>query len=124
MSPTEKLRAMLDERGVGYDWTDRLREVPSYQSVIWWFNTADRAEFREYHDGSTQLLICSSKTHLTPAQAIAATLGAGTCYIEHYDTDILDGERYYRCSACHTLSIRFHHLYCPNCGRRIVKEEA
>lgn len=75
MSPTEKLMAMLDECGVEYDWTDRLSEIPSYQSVSWWFNTADRAEFKEYHDGSTQLVIHSIKTYTTPAQAIAATLG-------------------------------------------------
>jgi rRNA maturation endonuclease Nob1 len=57
---------------------------------------------------------------LTPEQAITDTLGLGTCCIEHYDTDILLNEDYYRCTACH--SEIFHNLgyrFCPYCGQQI-----
>lgn len=132
MMPTETLRAMLDERGVEHNWTDRLSEVPSYQSVSWWFNTADRAEFREYHDGSTQLLIHSSKTNLTPEQAIADTLGTGTCKAiisDNLTESEGTGDAWADCSECgHLLYVLTDPNseppnFCPNCGRRLEVDE-
>lgn len=61
----------------------------------------------------------------TPEQAIAATLGAGTCHDMHED----DG--YFKCSECggrmhgwteDDSAIWFSRpRFCPNCGRRIVE---
>ena len=57
---------------------------------------------------------------ITPEQAIEATLGRGECHRECYDIDMLDGERSYWCSTCHSKRIRYGDKYCPNCGAKVV----
>lgn len=136
MSAIDKLKAELTRLGVEYDFTDRLREVPSYQSVTWWFNTADKAKFMEFHDGSTLLIVRSVKSGITHEEAIAATLGPMTCQADETDTweCVCDGIGHYgkrvtvhvmECSECgHTYEhVNGSYEYCPHCGRRIVKED-
>lgn len=109
MGVTDELRRMLDERGVEhYDGTE----------VTLWMKDKHgyRASGGELTDGRFSLhLWCT-----TPEQAIEATLKRGECHIEHYDTDMFDGERYYRCSACHSERIEWGDKYCPNCGAKAV----
>lgn len=116
MSAIGKLEAELTRLGVEYDFTDRLHEIPSYQSVTWWFNTADKAKFMEFHDGSTQLIVRSIKSGVTPEEAIAATLGSRECH------KVWRKDGYGFCSECgYNITGAWAH-YCPNCGRKVISE--
>lgn len=110
---TERLREMLDERGVAHN--------DHYLSTTW----------RDGHgilhlagepmaDGSLVVDM------LTPEQAIAATLGNSraerTCEcVAEYAKSPIDGKTIvlHRCSACHEL-MRPHMAYCPNCGCKVI----
>ena len=113
MSATEELRRMLDERGVAHS--------DHYLSTTW----------RDGHgilhlagepiaDG---LLVVDM---LTPAQAIAATLGSGECEIETTE-NWLPAERYHRCKHCGAFfavmnaSGDIQPCVCPNCGRKVKR---
>lgn len=75
---------------------------------------------------------------MTPEQAIAATLGAGTCKVDVLNTGDCAG---YECSEyimhCNGCGHEFGHVlynedgdawmskkpsYCPNCGAKVVDE--
>ena len=122
MTATDELRAMLDERGV--EWRDY-----GYENHVWWCDW--HAENRHSVNG----LYVKVEAVITPEQAIAATLGAGTC------KDVCSGVSEFTCSACgfncdltSWISLfdgddgrhRHHHHgtphYCPNCGRKVVDE--
>lgn len=127
-SATEVLRRLLDERGV------------EWMPVAWnpqretFYHAANGVGFcaDEYTDG---VRIYTDAT-ITPEQAIAATLGTGTC---HNASKIMDehGQARFACSECGAW-IDSRMLwnpeyrngespwvsdcklnYCPNCGRRI-----
>ncbi len=117
---TDELRRLLDERGVEWDYGIGGAYTTEFSANGVMLN------FRDWGDG----VICS--TILTPEQAIAATLGTGTCH------DIAETPRYtdktrFECSACgyeysavggfgcdYGDSPDFD--YCPNCGRKVVDE--
>ena len=138
MTATGDLRRMLDERGVkwkpkrgrkhdGTEWRDQFgTNVEAVQEYTW--DGSERLEGK--------LLIGRGSSYLTPAQAIAATLGVETCHLEEIDKDCDTASEYmldrewcfdavYRCSC----GCRFGHVahdrprYCPNCGRRIEVDE-
>ena len=108
---TDKLRKLLEERGV--NWTEFIDRT----ATAWTDGThgivADES-------GDNKLWLTMSM--MTPEQAIAATLGRGTCEIYRVGNtrDIR------KCSACgkqmhfdHSLDRDCLH-YCPNCGREVV----
>ena len=69
--------------------------------------------FIDMRDGVT----CS--TILTPAQAIAATIGRGTCHMETDDSC----QNWNSCSECGADYYTDQPInYCPNCGRRVVDQ--
>ena len=114
MTATERLRAMLDERGVEYGGGDtvvyfedgRGYKVSAYDAP------------RRY--GDCILCVCHTAT---PQQAIAATLGAGTCrmiYDEEASGDELWPTEEYYCSECGKHVYTGKPNFCPNCGRRCV----
>jgi len=112
---TDVLRRLLDERGVEhYDGTEStlwLRDGVGY-----------RASADEGLNGFMQLhLWCT-----TPEQAIAATLGTGTCKVDVRNGDwYCDacGEMVGTCDPASELFIDGNAIdmwkYCPFCGRRI-----
>ena len=132
MTATDELRAMLDKRGVEWE-TDRSgfrvmwgKPVDEFHDTMQ-FKAVDNA----LPNGGLNVHICG----FTPEQAIAATLGAGTC------KDVCSGVSEFTCSACgfncdltSWISLfdgddgrhRHHHHgtphYCPNCGRKVVDE--
>jgi len=121
MTATDELRTMLDERGM--EWHEPVQMEGSIftrwniDGVCW---TASMV-----HGRDNALRIGASK--VTPEQAIAATLGAGTCH----STTPSDAWCF-ACSECgksfprHELSFAHNHgeiNYCPNCGRRIEVSE-
>jgi len=92
MSATEKLRAMLDERGV--EWGN-VRNDGSESDYLteWQFeDNQGKAIAIEWAVGSG-LSVEIHRYHLTPAQAIEATLGRGACREVYLlmATDIGDG---------------------------------
>lgn len=110
MTATDELRRMLDERGVewrrgfGDDtlWTGR-------HGIEWRLDKQEGA-----------LAMCSHA--ITPAQAIEATLGRGTCHDESGGDPCV-----FVCSCC---GFELNHpedeavRFCPNCGRRVVAGDA
>ena len=115
MSATDELRRLLDERGVEHrDATpDILHDVTNWVTRAWledgrWFQTIETQE----GDITVELHGCS------PEQAIAATLGSGTC--KNRDADIYPGGMVFVCSACEGMSTDGQPNYCPNCGAKVV----
>ena len=106
MTATDELRRMLDEADVEWDYG-----ITGAASTKFNANGVELT-FIDMRDGVT----CS--TILTPAQAIAATVGCGTC---HKVLDF-DGTAWI-CSECgeHIGPRRWN--FCPNCGRRIEVDE-
>ena len=111
MTETERLRALLDGRGVV--WGDRFAgesqsrytryEVDSGMSVTAWEDTLT---------GKLSLSV-EIDYRLTPEQAIEATLGRGTCH------DVAIEGEWFECSECGTVKQLIHPNYCPRCGRRV-----
>ena len=111
MTATERIRAMLDERGV--EWTEPNNMARSH--TTYWTAGFLRCGAVEFNDGMVS--IASSSDDITPEQAIEATLGRGECEVE-YVSDWMG----WHCKACDMLwqglrDQRPH--FCPNCGRKV-----
>ena len=117
-SATERLRALLDERGVKWE-TDRSgfrvmwgKPVDEFHDTMQ-FKAVDNA----LPNGGLNVHICG----FTPEQAIAATLGPGTCKRVFYEPTGV-----YVCSECgcglsKKLDKYCYLHYCPNCGAKVVE---
>ena len=132
-SATERIRAMLGERGVEY-------EAPHAGFTIVRTDNAVCKFYETLEEPERGVFAVVTTDWLTPEQAIAATLGAtdarptqaessGTCHDEGDPSDFC-------CSACgvrmftntsdtYTMIARDgrtiikHPNFCPNCGRRV-----
>ena len=124
MTATEDLRHMLDERGV--EWWNPV-QMEGTEFTRWC--DADNVQWTASEvRGSGKLRIGAN--FITPEQAIAVTLGAGTCHITVQDnlaeTDGM-GDVWLECDACHWQMLlepstpRFN--FCPSCGARIEVPE-
>lgn len=119
MTPTDELRAMLDERGVEWE-TDRSgfrvmwgKPVDEFHDTMQ-FKAVDNA----LPNGGLNVHICG----FTPEQAIAATLGAGTCH------EVMIDKFFRGCSECgymweymYGIGNRSGPNFCPKCGARVVR---
>ena len=119
-SATNRLRALLDERGVEYRVSATGYSIDIGPNVTAYANRTD-----------TTLDV--SLRGFTPEQAVAATLGPGTC------RDVAEFRGFgtkteFRCSECgyeYSAVGGFgcdygdepDFRYCPNCGAKIEKEE-
>ena len=128
-SATERLRAMLDERGVEWE-----NSKPYGAKAVTRFKVND-VWLRYVEYGDYQWLDYHENEPLTPAQAIAATLGSCNCSNNctngertetcHVESSIIDTYEYnrweYELSCGHTIIWEDSEppRYCPNCGRRI-----
>lgn len=132
MTATDRLRALLDERGAEYE-------------------TDDHMGFSETRWGGTYAFQLAPGAALvmavTPEQAVDATLGRGECRMDAYtdaafrvvaapdETDYVDYANVCECSACGADVIIPHEYervtagddrlwpaynYCPCCGRKVV----
>jgi len=107
MTATDELRRLLDERGVEWDYG-----ITGSTTTRFSVNGTDLT-FTPMRDG----LVCS--TILTPEQAIAATLGRGTCQMETDDSC----QNWNSCSECGADYYTNQPInFCPNCGRKVVDE--
>lgn len=124
MTPTDELRAMLDERGVDW-WAEDDPEEPAYYFITKWFANGCEQTYKEIPAIRSKALKAYC---VTPEQAIAATLGAGTCHIVERNGDLY-------CDACGEMVGTFDTEselfidgnavelweFCPRCRRRVVK---
>ena len=119
-SATDRLRELLDERGVEhYDGTER---------TLWGYEQTgeDTGIYRFAASEISGGFLQFDMFRITPEQAIAATLGAGTCHMEPVKT--YQVSEYVTswgcvCSNCGTFH-EFTHgegwKYCPTCRAEVV----
>lgn len=114
MIVTDKLRYLLDERGVKWDYGIAGATTTEFKV------NGVYLTFMPMRDG----LVCS--TILTPEQAIAATLGDIDAEICHIDlVGYNQHEDRFQCRSC-DWSMWFKRgtwpqfNFCPNCGRKVV----
>ena len=116
MSATDELRAELTRRGV--EWMD-----DSYAQLwctVWHGQDGKQWRMTENQSG---MLTELKAWKATPAQAIAATLGAGTCHLKPWemerDTGFYDSME---CDCGYVADVAdwasWH--FCPSCGRQNV----
>jgi len=136
MTATERLRQLLDERGVKW----RASKAP--MAITSWHGAHGFKFVAMNPKGTTDYLLVQTNTfeewpHLSPEQAVEATLGRGTCDMEFTCAaqfgDPNDEDSYFeigmfRCTVCGTETYgmwndddecREWPRYCPNCGRRV-----
>lgn len=129
MIATDRLIAMLDERGVEYVIDHEYGEkYPPEQRVTWSVDLAGEdmtVTARDYcisRDDSGEwdyYLDLGFHEVFTPEQAIAATLGRGTCRMETDDSC----QNWNSCSECGADYYTDQPInFCPNCGRKVVSE--
>ena len=117
MTATDKLRRMLDERGVEYD---KAATVVSETAATFWHDRDGNAccaieGADDIPDGEISMQAC-----VTPEQAIVATLGRGTCKWKPADS-ITEGDWWdTECGESFTWEPYGTPNYCPNCGRQVV----
>lgn len=119
MKATDELRKLLDERGV--EWCDSSDENvlhTTWNDMNCWFN--------EFPDGWTAWGMAKRGT---PEQAIAATLGVGTCELHDCEGSFSAVSKpVWRCDCGafmtqYTDATTYHKpRFCPNCGRKVVGE--
>ena len=112
-SATERLRALLDERGVAYN-THGERDLTWYD-----LPSGGRVCVKESVAGFLHV----KSSPLTPKQAVEATLGPGTCHIDLIGYNQLEDR--FQCNSC-DWSMWFRRgtwprfNYCPKCGKRVI----
>lgn len=104
MDATDRLRALLDERGAR--WTACSKATIDNQTYCYGHT------YTEFQAG---LMV----TDLTPEQAVEATLGPEDCW-NTWDSE-LTGRLRFQCSECKAVSLEITPFYCPVCGRKVVK---
>lgn len=100
MTATDELRRLLDERGVEWTYAD---------GTVSFANNGHWCHAWAYSDNA----MCVSMGYFTPEQAIAATLGSGTC---EYCKDGKFDEQTWMMSNHGWQRIN----HCPNCGAKVV----
>lgn len=113
MTATDKLRALLEERGVEYETDDHM----GFSETRW----GGACAFQLAPGAGLVMAV-------TPEQAVEVTLGRGEC------RDVYPEATYcFTCSECGhsrifvqgwndvTDSSQDEFIYCPNCGRMVVE---
>ena len=121
-SATKRLRQLLDGRGVKYDTGETVNG--GVVATFWSGRDGHQCSAIEGADDIPDDIpdgeVCV-QVYLTPEQAIAATLGRGTCELE-INTDMTA----IRCSKCGYVLPKGTNLmgvrYCAGCGRKVVDE--
>ena len=120
MNATDELRRLLDERGVKhYDHENgeplRVLEKAEGHATSW---RIDGASCCAVPDGKGTFDVWID--HCTPEQAIAATLGAGTCHV--VSAEKLVDSFGFKLSCVHSMvnPFNFQPDYCPWCGAKVV----
>lgn len=108
MTSTDEVRRGLRELGVQYQ--------ACGDSFTTWKHDGKTATYAEYPEGG------KLKAFVTPEQAIAATVGRGTCHIK----EVASYGYPFECSVCKAWYgadfLRGELRFCPNCGAEVVDE--
>ena len=116
LSATERLRALLDERGV--EWEGETDE--DGWAFTRWHGFEDTGWLAS-SDELCGLLDLRGRYLFTPEQAVAATLGPGTCRWEPAD-HVTEGEWWNtECGESFTWEPYGTPNFCPGCGKRVVE---
>ena len=129
MTATDELRRLLNERGVNYEGET---DEDGWAFTRW--HGFDDTGWLAVSDEQCGLLDLRGRYLFTPAQAIAATLVAGTC--EDLGGTDANGRDVFNCSGCgcvlslydidgsNNLCTSFifdYPRFCPECGARVVR---
>ena len=117
MTATERLRQLLDERGVEWSDLDTRTGEPSDYVTDWNVPDAGWAVAREIGGYLSYTWVMGERP--TPEQAVEATLGRGTCHVayKHPEYPCSDDEI---CSECGASFYCYAEVnFCPTCGRRV-----
>lgn len=119
-SATDRLRALLDERGV--EWWQSANTLGCVFTR--WQSPLFGDEVCAMENGEEGLVVFDH--YLTPEQAVDATLGRGTCHAVFEVDAMSEDERIgeFVCSECgETFGDVRDQLphYCPACGKRVVE---
>jgi len=123
-SATEELRRLLDERGA--EWIELVGH-PVVVGTAWYDRDGCSCAALEHADDVPDGML-SVHANLTPEQAIAETLGAGTCEVDatiKWDWDRCEPYWEHELSCGHTVTTMEPEPphYCPNCGRRVEVDD-
>lgn len=115
-SATDELRRMLDERGVEW-WEGWDKDLTCYDGAN---------GVRYIADVTLGEMFFRSMLPVTPAQAVEATLGRGTCKlpetrVDHGSIEYNGVTEWRRCSVCGEEVLACPANFCPNCGREVVE---
>jgi hypothetical protein len=115
MTATDELLTILKEHGVEH----YEHEAPATDCIAF-FDGNGWHDCWESVDGEVNVTFS-----MTPEQAIAATLGAGTCELVNAAEDLGDGTSSCMCDKCGYTALddwwdEFN--FCPNCGREVVTD--
>ena len=120
MTATDELRRMLDERGAKW-WP--LDGTPDMTECI-----VDGVRHKYRPVGGRIIWSSCTEVAVKPAQAIAATLGPGTCRLHDCGGSFSAVNRpVWRCDCGafmtqYTDATTYHKpRFCPNCGRKVVE---
>ena len=122
MTATEKLRQLLDERGVEYDVDDTQVDGNGTMYRVTYVKEGYGRTW-VYEEPPDCALLVSYNHDLGAEDAIDATLGRGTCSISPWKVERDTG--FFDCMECDCgyvadVSDWAKWLYCPNCGRKVV----
>lgn len=121
-SGQEELRAELTKRGVPFKtYSVKLYDVTIEVGTVYSGNGIDWVAIE--NPDTHRISVSNFKDELTPAQAIAATLGRRKCKNIHEppkDTTFWPAP-HFKCSVCGKTHVSMDYVYfCPNCGAEVV----
>lgn len=129
MTETERLRALLDERGVEYE-TYHDAALTEVDAVFWQDRNGQPCSAIGNADDIPEMML-SVQCIISPEQAVEATLGRGTC--RNISPKLGNDE--FTCEEClarvygssgrwFDVNWEYHKFnFCPNCGRRVANEQ-
>ena len=112
MTLTDELCVRLNELGIEYTTYDTIAN----EAVIWTGSVCNWIALPSEYG----LAVAVYKDYLTPEQAIAATVGAGTCKRVYHPNRIT---KTCTCSNCGYGASDERWAYCPKCGHKYVHGE-
>lgn len=122
MNATDELREMLDKCGIEYE-QSCIEGIAEYAHVTKWETQAgNKCTFYEIEDGYPPHFTRMFIETPTAEQAIAATVGRGTCHdvSEPPKDGVFWPSPHFRCSECGATHVSLEYVYyCPNCGRQV-----